>query len=676
MAAYDRALVMDPNAGEAHMRRALMFASAKRQEEALAALEKALAIDSGKAQTHDIAASIYTVLGDKAAAEAQVNLALVANPKHIPSLMRRAALLLERRALDDAMSCYHRVLVENANHAEALFRKAMIHVERVEMPEACNLLAHSISVNPLSSAARLNYAEVLRSVRLTTVSRYHTFAILQCLNDPNILNYYLSLPWLHTIQNDSSMVRFLEIYQAKTFEQATSLLDISRDDAVYSLPFLTKGLTELIIPNYSYERSVGHLRRYALNHIGGEPSAWGWNKLLIALARHHFLVEYVGEETPEETAKVEALGAALAAGSPVSDILTYAAYRPLAQHAQVKVLAERLKKENDPEMAELVMILIDEPLEEKQIKQSIEMIGSFANQTSQDVNAMYEENPYPRWNTLTKMQGVGEFGDLLKATFPSLKNETIPTPKPLRVLIPGCGTGQQSANVAMTFNDSEVLAIDLSKASLSYAIRSTKKLGINTITYKQADLLELPKHVDEKFDFIETTGVLHHLKDPKEGFKAVLSMLKPEGYLSVALYSEIARSMVIASRQFIAENNFQATPEGIRACRKALFALPKDHPTHIITQGRDFFTMSTCRDLIFHVQEHRFTLLQLRDLLDELGLEFLGFFGMQSLLVKAYKEMFPEDTTLTNLEKWHEFEVQTPIAFASMYHFWLRRRRH
>ena len=35
--------------------------------------------------------------------------------------------------------------------------------------------------------------------------------------------------------------------------------------------------------------------------------------------------------------------------------------------------------------------------------------------------------------------------------------------------------------------------------------------------------------------------------------------------------------------------------------------------------------MSTLRDLLFHVQEHRFNLLQIRDCLAQLGLKFCGF---------------------------------------------------
>ena len=46
---------------------------------------------------------------------------------------------------------------------------------------------------------------------------------------------------------------------------------------------------------------------------------------------------------------------------------------------------------------------------------------------------------------------------------------------------------------------------------------------------------------------------------------------------------------------------------------------------NIASQHRDFFSTSECRDLLFHCQEHRFTLPQISAFLAESGLAFLGF---------------------------------------------------
>ncbi|MGB1539530.1 MAG: hypothetical protein ACPG80_01080, partial [Rickettsiales bacterium] len=112
----------------------------------------------------------------------------------------------------------------------------------------------------------------------------------------------------------------------------------------------------------------------------------------------------------------------------------------------------------------------------------------------------------------------------------------------------------------------------------------------------------------------------------------------------------------------------------IRACRKAIHALPPEHPVRKVETARDYYMLSECRDLIFHVQEHRFTLPQLEKIMDELGLEFLGFEGVNPGVVKQYKAAYPDDTYARNLTNWHAFETEYPGTFFGMYQLWLRRK--
>ena len=67
-----------------------------------------------------------------------------------------------------------------------------------------------------------------------------------------------------------------------------------------------------------------------------------------------------------------------------------------------------------------------------------------------------------------------------------------------------------------------------------------------------------------------------------------------------------------------------ASEPDIREFRQTL-AESHDENHQRLTKWSDFFSLSTMRDLIFHVQEHRFTLPQIKGCLDELGLKFCGF---------------------------------------------------
>ena len=87
---------------------------------------------------------------------------------------------------------------------------------------------------------------------------------------------------------------------------------------------------------------------------------------------------------------------------------------------------------------------------------------------------------------------------------------------------------------------------------------------------------------------------------------------------------------------------------------------------------RDFYGIGECRDLLFHVEEHRFTLDQVRDALSALGLRFIGFL-LPPRVARRYAELNPHDPAMTDLEAWSTFENRFPATFAGMYVFWAQK---
>ena len=143
--------------------------------------------------------------------------------------------------------------------------------------------------------------------------------------------------------------------------------------------------------------------------------------------------------------------------------------------------------------------------------------------------------------------------------------------------------------------------------------------------------------------------------------------------MRIALYSEIGRQVVVAARRYIAEQGFPSTATGIRMCREAMTADGQIERFRHVISFTDFFSASECRDLMFHVQEHRFTLPMLEKTLASLDLQFLGWVAPQQVL-DAYAQQFPADTAGTSLANWHLFETDYPETFASMYHFFVQPR--
>jgi hypothetical protein len=88
----------------------------------------------------------------------------------------------------------------------------------------------------------------------------------------------------------------------------------------------------------------------------------------------------------------------------------------------------------------------------------------------------------------------------------------------------------------------------------------------------------------------------------------------------------------------------------------------------------DFFNTSACRDLLFHVQEHRLTLPQIDGFLRRHDLHFIGF-DLDARVVAKFRARFPEDEGMTDLDRWHVFETEHPTTFAAMYQFWIQKPR-
>jgi len=392
------------------------------------------------------------------------------------------------------------------------------------------------------------------------------------------------------------------------------------------------------------------------------------------LAQQCFINEYVYFETAQEIEHFQLLLGRLTTAIeregkiPASLVIAVACYVPLHSVLGAQSL---LQREWPSEVASVLKQQIQEPLDELALRASIPSLTSTENAVSLEVQRMYEENPYPRWVRLPKETSAQTLNARLRSLFPSGAFRAGVDDRSPEILVAGCGTGQHPIDTAQGRKGAKVLAIDLSMASLSYAKRKTAELGIENIEYAQADLLKLGS-LGRTFDVIESSGVLHHLENPFEGWQVLLSLLKPHGLMRLGFYSEIARRDIVKVRSMIAEEGIGSSAQEIRAYRKHLLELKDTDGFGWATRRGDFFSTSACRDLLFHVQEHRMTLPVLSNFFKENDLNFLGF-EIDSLVTRSYKSRFPTDLSATDLNNWHIYEEENPDTFKSMYQFWIQK---
>ena len=390
-----------------------------------------------------------------------------------------------------------------------------------------------------------------------------------------------------------------------------------------------------------------------------------------SLARQCFNNEYAFDVADTEKQALAwlrtSVRSALAGRQPVFEIhlIALAAYAPLSQLERDEALLGRSWRKF---VDALITEQVREPKAEAALRAAMPQLTAIADPVSVAVRQQYEQNPYPRWRVLAPIAPAQGIQAHLRDLFPQAPLRATREPDAPAILIAGCGTGQQSINTAQRFPRAQLLAIDLSLASLAYARRKSDAAGVR-IDYAQADILALPE--DRGFDVIESSGVLHHLADPMQGWSKLVRLLKPGGFMRIGLYSAIARQNIVALRELLAERGYGATADDIRRARQEIISL-QDPRFATVVHSPDFCSISACRDLLFHVQEHRLTLPQIAAFLAENGLTLLGF-ELDGQTLRRYRAAFPDDGSMTDLASWDRFEQANPDTFGGMYQFWLQK---
>jgi SAM-dependent methyltransferase len=173
-----------------------------------------------------------------------------------------------------------------------------------------------------------------------------------------------------------------------------------------------------------------------------------------------------------------------------------------------------------------------------------------------DVRAQYEALPYPprdpRDEAIRLITGTpSHVLEINHYLFSGRLNFM----RPFRALVAGGGTGDACIMLAQQLADrrcpGEVVYLDISTASRQICEARAKARGLRNINFLTGSLLDLPTMPIGQFDYIDCTGVLHHLPDPAAGMRALGSVLNPDGGMGVMLYGEYGRSGVYPLQEIL-----------------------------------------------------------------------------------------------------------------------------
>ena len=187
------------------------------------------------------------------------------------------------------------------------------------------------------------------------------------------------------------------------------------------------------------------------------------------------------------------------------------------------------------------------------------------------VKSQYESLPYPPCNpeddrkrlVLTWLEDLPMINHYCFAGKQSFRNA-------FRALVAGGGTGDATIFLAeqLRATNAEIVHLDMSHASMVLAQERARIRGLTNITWVHYSLLSLPALGLGKFDYINCSGVLHHLADPDLGLRVLLSALKPDGAIGLMLYATTGRAGVYQMQALMRLVNGDQTDKEVDAQRK------------------------------------------------------------------------------------------------------------
>ena len=298
---------------------------------------------------------------------------------------------------------------------------------------------------------------------------------------------------------------------------------------------------------------------------------------------------------------------------------------------------------------------------------------------SKKVRMQYEKLPYP-------FRDPQE--DKKRLTMPLIDNLMIVNQRcfqgkknfhgEFRMLVAGGGTGDASTYLAVQtawLPDAKVVYVDLSTESMKIATQRLHNQAVRLgqpniekiVEFHHGSLLDVEKMGLGKFDYINCSGVLHHLKDPNEGLAALRNVLKEDGAMSIMVYGQVGRTTIYQMQELmrIVNRNVDDMDEKIKNTNLFLRHLPSSNLHRLGGRwGANESNPVEIYDLFLHSQDRAYTVEQLYDWVEGCGMHITAFSsGQHSFLAP---ELYPHTLSRRLRERIKKMSVREQRIFSEL----------
>ncbi|MDH5557711.1 MAG: class I SAM-dependent methyltransferase [Alphaproteobacteria bacterium] len=230
----------------------------------------------------------------------------------------------------------------------------------------------------------------------------------------------------------------------------------------------------------------------------------------------------------------------------------------------------------------------------------------------------------------------------------------------MNILVAGCGANQ-AARYALKHPTAKVTGIDLSEASLAHEEKLKTKHGLDNLTLHRMRLEEISK-LGQAFDFIASSGVLHHLPDPVAGLKALAGVLDRDGVIYIMLYGRYGRTPVYMMQDLFRRLHMGQTEDDVALVKETIRLLPPEHPLRPYeTRSTDMKFDSGLVDLFLHQQDRPYSVPEIMEFTRDGGLTFQAWvqpaFYNPDVAIPENHPLYQRMEQLPDEERWAAMEL-------------------
>ena len=234
--------------------------------------------------------------------------------------------------------------------------------------------------------------------------------------------------------------------------------------------------------------------------------------------------------------------------------------------------------------------------------------------------------------------------------------------KRLDILIAGCGS-DQAAILAKCNPNHNFVGIDLSENSLKHEKKLIQENKIDNLKLFRDDFRSVK--FKNKFDYIISSGVIHHLDDPGTGLKYFYENLKDEGVIYIMVYGDKKSYATNQVKQLFKKLSLKQNQESISFVMNTVNRLNNLHPAKIFAETeikQDLSHPSGVVDFFLHKKENFFSIKELVKLLNKNKLIIKNFANGR---VKPLTKFFT-DAPLHIKEKINSLSIEDKLEISQI----------